>query len=41
MLQHAIENYRYINLPHKNATLRGHYRDYYNKETKKMDEKKG
>tara|TARA_E500000331_G_scaffold321643_1_gene336019 strand:+ start:427 stop:1032 length:606 start_codon:yes stop_codon:yes gene_type:complete len=33
-------NYRYINLPHKNATLRGHYRDYYNKETKKMVEEK-
>ncbi len=33
-------NYRHINLPHRNATLRGHYRDYYNKETKKMVEEK-
>jgi len=31
-------NYRYINLSHKNATWRGHYRYYYNKETKKIVE---
>ena len=33
-------NYRYINLPHENATLRYHYRHYYNKETKKIVEEK-
>ena len=33
-------NYRHIDLPHKNAILRNHYRHYYDKETKTMVEKK-
>lgn len=32
-------NYEYINLPHSNATIRKHYKYYYNNTTKKIVEK--